>query len=158
MKQTATSWIWVALVALVIILILLFVKGKKRVAEVVNDDTPGVVTVLSEDQRAPISGVEVLMQESFPVEAMVVARGEFPDGCHAAGPEMVNRVGNMFTVQIPKIIEDGACTQAITPFEKQFSLNILGLPAGVYTVDVNGFATSFELLVDNVLDFTGDKG
>jgi hypothetical protein len=43
-----------------------------------------------------------------------------------------------------------ACTLELVPFEQTIDLDVYGLPAGVYTVDVNGVTDTFELMVDNV--------
>ncbi|MFT4860955.1 MAG: hypothetical protein ACI95C_000153 [Pseudohongiellaceae bacterium] len=41
------------------------------------------------------------------------------------------------------------CIAMIDPFETTISLNVSGLSAGTYNVDVNGVKTSFELATDN---------
>jgi inhibitor of cysteine peptidase len=43
------------------------------------------------------------------------------------------------------------CTQIVVPFEESIPLDVVGLPAGTYTVDVNGVTGSFTLDVDNQL-------
>ena len=43
------------------------------------------------------------------------------------------------------------CTEALVPYEQAVPLDVAGLPAGVYTVTVNGVSDTFELAVDNVL-------
>ena len=45
---------------------------------------------------------------------------------------------------------DAMCTEALVPFEETFSLDVYSLPAGTYTVNVNGITDTFELAVDNV--------
>jgi inhibitor of cysteine peptidase len=44
------------------------------------------------------------------------------------------------------------CTQALVPFEESIDLDVRGLPAGTYTVDVHGETATFTLDVDNVLE------
>jgi inhibitor of cysteine peptidase len=100
---------------------------------------------------AQVDSVEVLILESFPVQIHVVARGNLPDGCTTVDQVTQERDGNAFTVTITTIRPSGqVCTQALVPFERVIALDVLGLPAGVYTVTVNGVSETFELQVDNV--------
>lgn len=46
---------------------------------------------------------------------------------------------------------DAACAQALEPFEESISLDLYGLPAGSYTVNVNGTIGTSELVADNVM-------
>jgi inhibitor of cysteine peptidase len=41
------------------------------------------------------------------------------------------------------------CTQALVPFEETIPLDVEGLLAGEYTVNVNGVMATFTLDVDN---------
>jgi len=38
----------------------------------------------------------------------------------------------------------------LAPFEEIIPLEVYGLPAGTYTVDVNGVQATFDLEVDNI--------
>jgi hypothetical protein len=44
------------------------------------------------------------------------------------------------------------------PFTRTFPLSVIGLEAGTYTVIAESTKTTFELSMDNQLDFSGDKG
>jgi hypothetical protein len=100
---------------------------------------------------APVENIEILILESFPVQVTVVVRGNLPDGCTTIDKVTVVQEGNTFQVTITTIRPVGIeCTQALEPFEKVVALDVYGLPAGVYTVDVNGVTDTFELAVDNV--------
>jgi hypothetical protein len=50
---------------------------------------------------------------------------------------------------------DQACTEALVPFEEVISLDVRGLDAGTYAVDVNGVRDTFELAMDNRLPDEG---
>ncbi len=99
-----------------------------------------------------IDSVDALILESFPVQVNAVVRGNFADGCttladvQVSGPE-----NNVFTISmIANRNPEAMCTQALVPFEETVSLPVAGLPAGTYTIRVNGEAeTTFELAVDN---------
>jgi len=43
------------------------------------------------------------------------------------------------------------CAEVLVPFEETTSLDVVGLPAGVYTVNVNGVSDTFEFTVDNAM-------
>lgn len=102
--------------------------------------------------NATVQEIDILILESFPVQINVVAKGYLPDGCTEIDQIITNREGNTFNVQITtKRPADAICTQAIVPFEEVISLDVYGLEAGVYEVDVNGVKGSFELTVDNII-------
>lgn len=100
---------------------------------------------------ASVETIDILILESFPVQINVVARGNLPDGCTTIDEVIQERDGNTFRVTITTVRPVGmACTEALVPFERIIALDVYGLPAGVYTVDVNGVTDTFELTVDNV--------
>ena len=47
------------------------------------------------------------------------------------------------------------CIQKIEPFQEIVVLDVYGLSAGTYYVDVNGIGDTFTLDVDNILPDTG---
>jgi hypothetical protein len=104
------------------------------------------------ESLAPVGRIDILILESFPVQVHVVARGSFPNGvCIEIGRVSQERDGNTFQVTITAIRTPGViCTDEVVPFEEVTALDVYGLPAGVYTVDVNGVTGTFELAVDNV--------
>ncbi len=106
---------------------------------------------------APVESIKIMPLESFPVQIQVVAEGYFSDGCPKIDKITTEREGNTFNIKIStKRPKDAICTQAIVPFSKAIPLEIQGLKAGRYTVNVNGIKGSFELAVDNSLnDFPG---
>jgi inhibitor of cysteine peptidase len=110
--------------------------------------------------KARVESIEILILESFPVQVMVQARGNLPDGC-----TRIDRIEKDRDVE-KRILwvemttarpRDALCTQALVPFQENISLDVLGLPAGTYTVDVNGVTGTFTLSVDNVPQ-KGDTG
>lgn len=101
--------------------------------------------------NAAVDSIEVLILESFPVQVNVRARGDLPNGCTNINNVDVNQAGSQYNVTITTIQEpDQACTEALVPFEELIPLDVTGLPAGTYTVNVNGIGGSFTLDVDNV--------
>lgn len=122
--------------------------------EVSTAETPAptVDPNLPERGQARVDSVQVLLMESFPVQVSVVARGELPDSCTVIDEIITQQSGNAFRVAITTFRQsDQVCTQVVTPFEESIPLEVVGLPAGTYTVSVNGINGSFTLDVDNVL-------
>lgn len=100
--------------------------------------------------EATVDSVEVQILESFPVQVHVVVSGYLPDGCTRLDEVTTEQNGNEFVVTITtKRPADAICTQALVPYEEVVPLDVAGLPAGEYTVTVNGVMTSFELAMDN---------
>jgi len=104
---------------------------------------------------AAVGSIDLLMLESFPVQINVVAKGNLPDGCTTIDQVTHVRQGNTFKVTITTARPaDRMCTQALVPFEQTIALDVYGLKAGTYTVDVNGVTKTFTLDMDNALQST----
>ena len=95
-----------------------------------------------------IDNVDMLILESFPVQVRAVIQGNLGDGCTEIRDVRVDRAegSNRFEVTIvthrdPELM----CTEALVPFEETVTLNTDGLPAGTYTVEVEGETATFEL-------------
>jgi inhibitor of cysteine peptidase len=100
---------------------------------------------------ANVESVQIMILESFPVQIQVIAEGYLPDGCTEIHEIKTEREGNVFNINIStKRPKDAVCTQAIESFKETIPLNVWGLKAGNYTVNVNGATGSFELAVDNI--------
>lgn len=105
---------------------------------------------------AVVESTEILVLESFPVQIHVVAKGYLPDGCTGIDRVEAKRDGNTFTVTITtKRPKDMMCTQAIVPYEKVVPIDVYGLKAGTYDVNINTVTDSFELSIDNFIEDAG---
>lgn len=110
-----------------------------------------VVTYPPTDQ-AYVDGVDVLIMESFPVQVRLIIHGNLPDACSQISEVKQAQIGNTFTIDLVVTRDPLAkCAQVLTPFEQSVALDVAGLPAGTYTVEVEGVTTSFTLDVDNIL-------
>ncbi len=100
---------------------------------------------------AVVDGMYVIKMERLPADVGAIASGHLPDGCTELGEAVVTRDGDSFLVELP--IErdpDAMCTMALVPYQVAIKLDVLGLPAGIYTVDVNGVTDTFTFESDNV--------
>ncbi|GAB4520667.1 MAG: hypothetical protein Fur0018_00390 [Anaerolineales bacterium] len=99
-----------------------------------------------------VDQVEIVLMESFPLQAAAIVRGSLSDACTTLSGVDVQRQGNVFRVNLhTERPADAVCAQVLTPFEENVSLDVAGLSAGTYTVDVNGVQRAFTLSVDNTL-------
>ena len=113
--------------------------------------TTGCFSILPVMGLAPVEEIEIIILESFPVQVHVIASGNLPDPCTEISEISQEREGNTFIVIIKTYRPPGLCIQVIAPFEEIIPLEVYGLPAGTYTVDVNGVQDTFDLEVDNIL-------
>ena len=111
----------------------------------------GCFSVLPITGLAPVDEIDILILESFPVQINVVAKGNLPDPCTEISEVLHEKEGNTFFITIKTYRSPGFCIQVLAPFEEIIPLEVYGLPAGTYTVDVNGVQAAFDLEVDNIL-------
>lgn len=117
-----------------------------------NADTPADEPAGETPVETPVyvDSVEILLMESFPLQARAVVRGNLPDGCTTLESTTVSREGDTFVINLQAQRDPLAlCTQALQPFEQNVALDILGLPAGTYTVQAGEANTTFTLDIDN---------
>ncbi|NLF65205.1 MAG: hypothetical protein GX579_11470, partial [Chloroflexi bacterium] len=118
------------------------------------EDTPEATAVVEdiEPREVEIESVEILLLESFPVQVNVIVSGNLPNACWTLNEPRPRREGNTFIVSlIASRLPDEVCTEALVPFDQVIPLDVVGLPAGTYSVTVNGTTDTFTLDVDNVL-------
>ncbi|MCB2209324.1 hypothetical protein KQH62_00390 [bacterium] len=118
--------------------------------------TPTITPTGTQDvvtgHEATVESVEVLILESFPVQAQAVVKGYLPDGCVNLVDISAERQGNTFTLTLTTSRPAGEveCTEALVPFEETGSLDVYGLDAGGYEVIAQEQSTSFTLQTDNI--------
>lgn len=102
--------------------------------------------------NATVENIEIMILESFPVQVKVNARGYLPDGCTKIDEITKEKNNNTFSINIKTVRPaDTFCTEAIIPFQEVISLDVYGLKAGIYNVDVNGVKGTFEMVTDNII-------
>jgi inhibitor of cysteine peptidase len=100
---------------------------------------------------ATVDEIDFLTLESFPVQIFVIARGYLPDPCTEISEVLQEREGDTFFITIKTYRSPGFCIQVLAPFEETIPLDVYGLPAGSYSVEVNGVQGTFDLEIDNIL-------
>jgi len=111
----------------------------------------GCFSILLTIGLASVDEIDILILESFPVQINVIARGNLPDPCTEIYEVLQEREGDTFFITIKTYRSPGFCIQVLAPFEETIPLKVYDLPAGTYTVDVNGVRDTFDLEVDNIL-------
>jgi inhibitor of cysteine peptidase len=102
--------------------------------------------------EATVESLDVLIMESFPVQVNVQVSGYVGDGCTEIGQITTERDEDTFYVHISTVRPaDAICIQVLVGFDEVISLDVHGLEAGTYTVDVNGETATFTLDMDNIL-------
>jgi inhibitor of cysteine peptidase len=102
--------------------------------------------------EATVNEVNLQIMESFPVQVAAVAEGNLKDSCTMIHEirQSFDEETKTFTIEIATVRDaDAVCAQVLEPFEERIDLDVRGLPAGTYTVDVNGVRETFTLDVDN---------
>jgi hypothetical protein len=98
-----------------------------------------------------IDTVQIAILESFPVQVNVNVTGNKSVPCVELLTPAISRKDNLFVVVLAETLlgPEASCIAMIDPFEISFPLDISGLPAGTYTVRVNGVAeATFTLDTD----------
>jgi inhibitor of cysteine peptidase len=96
-----------------------------------------------------IDEIELLVMESFPVQVAALVRGNLPNGCAVLDDVSAVRTDEGFAIEVVTHKEGDFCTAALVPFEERVALDVLGLPAGTYTVRAGEVSSEFTLSVDN---------
>jgi inhibitor of cysteine peptidase len=111
----------------------------------------GCLPIMPTIGLATVEEIDFLTLESFPVQIFVIASGYLPDPCTEISEVLQAREGNTFFITIKTYRSPGFCIQVLAPFEKTIPLEVYDLPAGTYTVKVNGVQGTFDLEIDNLL-------
>jgi hypothetical protein len=116
-----------------------------------NED--GTFTLVDAHRRnlAMVNDVTLVIEESFPVQVSAEVSGDLSVACVDLEEPGVIRDGNTFTVVLAETPLDPLilCAQALAGYEISIPLDVRGLQAGQYIVDVNGVETILVLDADN---------
>ncbi len=149
------------IIAGVIIILIVLSSAKKNEYTFDGDNARPITAYDVNDltiQPALVEGVSIAVLESFPVQVQVTATGSLRNGCEEIYDVLASRDESVFTVTMNAATpKDAVCTQVLRSFQESFALDVNGLPAGTYTVNVNGISETFVLAVDNMLDFESSR-
>ena len=104
----------------------------------------------SGSELAKVNQVEGVTAPGNPPRYSAVAAGILPDGCTRLGRASQRVAATTIKITLPTQPTGGACSQLATvPFEETIPLQVNGLSAGSYSVDVNGVVAPFILTEDH---------
>ena len=116
-------------------------------------DGEGALIITGADAmpKVLVESIEILVMESFPLQVSVAVNGIKSVPCTDLLDAAVSYSDNTFTVVLAETVLGPAesCIAITDPFETSVPLDVYGLPAGTYTVDVNGVKTEFTFDMDN---------
>ena len=98
-----------------------------------------------------VDNVDVLVMESFPLQVSLSVSGNLSVPCvHLLSPAVAFS-NNHFSVVLAEsnLGPAESCIAVLEPFETSVPLDVKDLPAGTYSVDVNGVETDFTFDMDN---------
>jgi len=98
-----------------------------------------------------VDTVDILVMESFPLQISATVSGNLSVPCVELLNPAISYSNNTFTVVLAESTLGPAesCIAVIEPFETSIALDVLDLPAGTYTVNVNGVTAEFTFDMDN---------
>jgi len=100
--------------------------------------------------EATVTGLEIVMTDSFPIQVVAIVYGELPDACTIIDSVSQELRSRTFVVSLTtRRPVSEVCALTVTPFEASVPLAILGLEAGVYSVSAGGQSEIFRLTKDN---------
>ena len=101
-------------------------------------------------QLVQVDQVQAEVGVGSPIPVQLTVTGNLPDTCAQIELVQQKQEGSNFEINISTIPSDAAgCVQDTLPFRITFPLNITNLPAGSYTVQVNGLGADFQLETGN---------
>jgi len=104
----------------------------------------------SDYQPITISSVEVEVGVGSPIPVHVIVSGDLPDPCSQVEYTEIKQDGLNFIITLFATPDIGGpavdgCIKDPLPFKMGIPLNVVDLPAGSYTVTVNGSSADFKL-------------
>lgn len=101
-------------------------------------------------QPLHVDDVNVEVGVGSPIPVHVIVNGSLPDSCAQVEHMRQTQNGSHFDITLSTIPSSAeGCVQDTLPFRIVIPLNIVNLPPGSYTVDVNGSPASFDISLGN---------
>lgn len=108
--------------------------------------TPVIETMpLAGYQAIKVDQVEVEVGVGSPVPIHIHVSGNVPDICSQVEYSEIRQDGTNFIITLSATPLQKGCLQDTLPFRMSIPLNIIDLPAGSYSVTVNGSVANFTL-------------
>ena len=97
-------------------------------------------------QPVQIDSLDVEVGVGSPIPVHVLVSGSLPDTCAQIEHVQTQQDGSTFRISASTVPSSApGCIQDILPFTASIPLNVVNIPAGTYSVEVNGTQTTFQL-------------
>ena len=96
-------------------------------------------------QIVTVDQVEVEVGVGSPIPVHVIVSVKLPDTCSQVEHTEIKQNGSNFNITLSATPEVEGCLKDTLPFKMGIPLNVIDLPAGSYSVTVNGSRADFEL-------------
>ncbi len=107
---------------------------------------------------AAVERLNVSVHSGRPVSVDVSVTGQLPDACTLIHRAQQDRRASGIAVTLTTRRESGAtCPPEPQPFQRTISLDVHGLPPGLYFVSVNGVSSTFQIGVDSIAPNASDR-
>ncbi len=107
---------------------------------------------------AAVERMDVTVHRGQPVSVDVSVFGRLPDACTLIHRVLQERRITGIAVTLTTRRETGArCAAEPRPFQRTISLDVYGIPPGLYFVSVNGVSTTFQIFADSIVPNPVDR-
>lgn len=114
------------------------------------ENLPATALPVTGYQPVQVDQVEVEVGVGSPIPVQVTVTGSLPGTCAQIELVQQKQVGSHFEISMSTIPSNAeGCAQDMLPFRMEIPLNITNLPAGPYSVEVNGVNADFHLETGN---------
>jgi hypothetical protein len=101
-------------------------------------------------ERADVVSLQIQSMAGNPPTYFAIAQGYLPDQCTTVGRAQQRVAMRTIVVTLFTKSSDGPlCAPVLVPFRERIRLDVRGLSAGQYSVDVNGAVTTLNLMEDH---------
>lgn len=116
-----------------------------------NEDGSLSVTGATANSLVSVDTVDVQVMESLPMQVSLAVSGNLSVPCVELLDPAISYADNTFTVILAEsnLGPAESCIAVLEPFDTTVSLDVAGLAAGTYNVDVNGVSAEFTFDTDN---------
>lgn len=136
---------------LVMLFVLFCVSVAFAVAILVSRNIDKVTPEEEEDAPVTVTSFDLLVMESFPVEAKIKVTGSQSDSCVGSYTLEEDINGFDIDLSIKRSRQTIECIEKTTPFQETFDIDIDGLEKGEYNVNLGGITKKLILSVDNTV-------
>lgn len=136
---------------LVMLFVLFCVSVAFAVAILVSRNIDKVTPEEEEDAPVTVTSFDLLVMESFPVEAKIKVTGSQSDSCVGSYTLEEDINGFDIDLSIKRSRQTIECIEKTTPFQETFDIDINGLEKGEYNVNLGGITKKLILSVDNTV-------